>query len=167
MIHIEEEKAENLGERKILPVLDSARSELLDKIINEFWEKFKNVPFTSVCESLVDDKEAIVVFMDPGTPDHLPAKFKGFPVFVCYEALELHHCSFHKELIPGISIGDGNLNLPPNEVLFQNTAETNKSFVLTVKHGVGKEGDGVTQPGTLDKVIIMDLLLFYLLANHL
>ncbi|CAI2179009.1 7895_t:CDS:2 [Funneliformis geosporum] len=97
----EKEKAENLSERKILPVLDHARSELLDKIIDEFWEKFINVPFTSVCESLVDDKEAIIAFMDPGTPDHLPAKFKGFPVFVCYEALELHHRSFHKELIPG------------------------------------------------------------------
>src|ERR1043166_1893979 len=89
MIHIEKEEAENLGERKILPVLDLARSELLDKIIDEFWEKFKNAPFTSVCEALIDDKEAIVAFMDSETPDYLPAKFKGFPVFVCYEALEL------------------------------------------------------------------------------
>ncbi|CAB4428923.1 unnamed protein product [Rhizophagus irregularis] len=102
----EKEKAENLGGCKIFPVLDPARSEVLDKIVDEFWEKFKNVPFTSVCESMVDNKEAIVAFMDPGTPDHLPAKFKGFPVFVCYEALELHHHSFHKELIPEISIGD-------------------------------------------------------------
>ncbi|RIA92089.1 hypothetical protein C1645_846424 [Glomus cerebriforme] len=149
----EKEKAENLGKRKILPVLNPARSKLFDKIIDEFWEKFKNVSFTSVCESLVDDKEAIVAFIDPEIPDHLPAKFKGFPVFICYEALELHHCSFHKELIPEISISDGNLNLPPNastlEVLFQNTAEINKS---TVKYGVGKESDGVTQPETLDKV---------------
>jgi len=130
MIHIEKEKAENLGERKILPVLDSTRSELLDKIIDEFWIKFKDVPFTTVCEALIDDKEAIVAFMDPETPDYLPAKFKGFPVFVCYEAPELHHCSYHKELIPGISIGDGNLNVSENAstlgVLFQNTAATNK-----------------------------------------
>src|SRR5688572_28542081 len=109
-----EEKAEKLGERKILPVLDPARSELLDKIINEFWEKFKNVPFTSVCESLVHDKEAIVVFMDPGTPAHLPAKFKGFPVFVSYDALESHHRSFHKDLMPGISIGNGISDEPSN-----------------------------------------------------
>jgi hypothetical protein len=86
----EKEKAENLGERKVLPVLDPARSKLLVKIVNEFWEKFKNVPFTSVCEVLIDDKEAIVVSMDPGTSDYLPAKFKGFPVFICYETIELH-----------------------------------------------------------------------------
>jgi hypothetical protein len=39
-------------------------------------------------------------------------------------------------------------------------------FVLTVKHGMKKEGDRVTQPGTLDKVLfIMDLLCFNLLLT--
>jgi hypothetical protein len=110
--HIKKEKAENLSECEICPILNPVRSAFLNKIVNEFWEKFKDVPFTSVCESLVDDKEVLVVFMDLGTPNHLPAKFKGFPVFVCYAALELNHHSFHKELIPGISIG--NLNSLPN-----------------------------------------------------
>ncbi|RIA85054.1 hypothetical protein C1645_858299 [Glomus cerebriforme] len=152
------EEAENLGEREIFPILDPGRSKFLDKIKDEFWKKFKkNVPFSSVCEALVDDKEVIVVFIDPleETSFQLPAKFKGFPVFICYEAFELHHRSFRKDLMPGISIGNGS-DIQPNastlRVLFQNTAELDKFFILTVKHGVGKEGDSVVQPGMLEKV---------------
>ncbi|CAB5359698.1 unnamed protein product [Rhizophagus irregularis] len=45
-----------------------------------------------VCEALVDDKEAIIVFMDQleEASVHLPAKFEGFPVFISYEVFQLH-----------------------------------------------------------------------------
>src|ERR1700722_17601119 len=106
MIHIEKEEkeeAENqkklnmdpkklLGERKILPVLDPLRFKLLNKVKDRFQMKFKKkVPFSYVCEGLVDDKEVIITFVDQleGTPVDLPAEFEGFPVLISYEALVL------------------------------------------------------------------------------
>src|ERR1041384_7455691 len=109
MIHIEKEEKEEtenqkqlnmdpekLGERNILPVLDPIRFRLLNKVKDKFQMKFeKKIPFSYVCEGLVDNKEVIVAFIDQseGTPVHLPAEFEGFPVLISYEALELlYHC---------------------------------------------------------------------------
>ena len=102
MIHLEEKEAKKLDEREILPVLDPVRSKLLDKIKDEFRMKFKNkVPFSCVCEALVDNKESIIAFVDllEGTPVHLPAKFKGFPVFISYQAFEFHHRSITVDIV--------------------------------------------------------------------
>ena len=148
---------EKLGERDILPVRDSIRFKLLNKAKNEFLKRYdKKIPFSCVIEGLVDDKEVLVAFVDQseGTPVHLPAEFESFPVLISYEALELYHRSYHKDLIPGISIGkqDEPLNAITLGPLFQNTAVSNKTFILTAKHGVGKEDEKVVQPGTLDEV---------------
>lgn len=109
-----------------------------------------------MCEALVDDREAIIVFIDPSkeVSVHLPAKFEGFLVFISYEAFQLHHRSFHKELSPGISIDDAKEPQSASTLgaLFRNSAEPDKTFILTIKHGVGKKNDVVVQPGTLDKV---------------
>jgi len=90
---------------------------------------------------LLDDKEVIVAFVDQpeGTPVHLPAEFEGFPVLISYETLELYYRSFHKDLIPGISIANSDepLNAITLGPLFQDTAKSNKTFILTAKHGVG------------------------------
>ena len=111
-----------------------------------------------MCEGLVDDKEVIIAFVDQPEeePVHLPAEFEGFPVLISYKALVLYHRSFHKNLMPGISLGnlDKPLNANTHGPLFQNTAEPNKTFILTAKHAVGKEGEAVVQPGTLDNVCI-------------
>ncbi|CAG8511478.1 7978_t:CDS:2 [Funneliformis mosseae] len=132
---------EKLGERDILPVRDSIRFKLLNKAKNEFLKRYdKKIPFSCVIEGLVDDKEVLVAFVDQseGTLVHLPAEFESFPVLISYEALELYHRSYHKDLIPGISI------------------VSNKTFILTAKHGVGKEDEKVVQPGTLDEVNASD-----------
>ena len=55
--------------------------------------EFKKIPLTFVCKVLVDFKDVIIAF-------HLLAKFEDFS---SYGALELHHCSFHKNLTPDIS----------------------------------------------------------------
>ncbi|CAB4430834.1 unnamed protein product [Rhizophagus irregularis] len=66
---------------------------------------------------------------------------------------ELHHRSFHKELLPGISIGDVNKNTSCTlGALFQNPAEPDKTFILTVNHGVGKKDETVIQPGFADNI---------------
>src|SRR4051794_15647302 len=106
---------EKLGERKILPVMDLDRFRLFKKVKDKFQMEYKKeIPFSCVCEGLVDDKEVIVAFVDQpeGTPVELPAKYKGYPVLISYEALVLFHRSFHKDLTPGISIG--NLDGPQN-----------------------------------------------------
>ncbi|CAB4393114.1 unnamed protein product [Rhizophagus irregularis] len=113
----EKEEAENkkkinmdpvkLGDRVIFPVRDSIRFKLLNKAKNELLKRYdKKIPFFCVIEALVDDKEVLVAFVDQpeGTPVHLPAEFESFPVLISYEALELFHRSYHKDLIPGISI---------------------------------------------------------------
>ncbi|CAB4489740.1 hypothetical protein RhiirA5_396776 [Rhizophagus irregularis] len=163
----EKEEAENkkninmdpvkLGDRVIFPVRDSIRFKLLNKAKNELLKIYdKKIPFFCVIEALVDDKEVLVAFVDQpeGTPVHLPAEFESFPVLISYEALELFHRSYHKDLIPGISIGkqDESLNAITLGALFQNTAVSNKTFILTAKHSVGKEDEKVVQPETLDEV---------------
>jgi hypothetical protein len=93
MIHIGGNKAEKLGERKFHPILDSVRSKLFSKVKEKFRKEFeKEVPFTYVREAFVDDKEAIIVFVDESeeTSDiNLPAKFEGYPVFINYETFQL------------------------------------------------------------------------------
>ncbi|GBC05320.1 hypothetical protein RclHR1_06180005 [Rhizophagus clarus] len=93
----------------MLPILNPLRTKLLDEVRDEFATEFEDdVPFSYVCGGLVDDKEVIIAFVNQpeGTPVYLPTEFKGFPVLISYEALVLYHRSFHKELIPGISIGN-------------------------------------------------------------
>ncbi|CAI2184753.1 1757_t:CDS:2 [Funneliformis geosporum] len=65
------------------------------------------VPFSYVCEGLVDDKEVIIAFVDQLEVD-LPAEFEGF----------------------SITLG----------ALFQNNAETNKTFYINCKAWSGKRG---------------------------
>lgn len=115
MIHIEENVARKL-EHDYFPVLDPVRCKMIDKARDEFQMKFKErVPFSYVCEALVDDKESIIAFVDllEGSPVQLPAKFRGYPIFISYKAFEFHH-SFHKDLMPGISIGNSDLVLNSN-----------------------------------------------------
>ncbi|PKY51040.1 hypothetical protein RhiirA4_467854 [Rhizophagus irregularis] len=70
-----------------------------------------------------------------------------------FDMFELHHRSFHKELLPGISIGDVNKNTSCTlGALFQNPAEPDKTFILTVNHGVGKKDETVIQPGFADNI---------------
>jgi hypothetical protein len=50
-----------LGEREFLPVLDPVLFTFLDMIKDNFRMKFeKKVPFSYVCEELIEDKEAII-----------------------------------------------------------------------------------------------------------
>src|SRR6266542_5043419 len=80
---------EKLGERNILSVLDPIRFKLLNKAKNKLLIKFeKKVPFSCICEGLVNNKKVIIAFIDQseGTPVHLPAEFEGFPVLISYEA---------------------------------------------------------------------------------
>src|ERR1043166_717389 len=160
MIHKEEAETqqklnmgpEKLGERQLLPILDPTRSRLLKNVKKKFLMEFKKkVTFYCVCEGLVDDREVIIAFVDQPEeePVHLPAEFEGFPVLISYKALVLYHRSFHKNIMPGISLGKLNkpLNANTHGPLFQNTAEPNKTFILTAKHAVGKEGEAVVQPG--------------------
>ncbi|CAI2185917.1 6965_t:CDS:2 [Funneliformis geosporum] len=134
------------------------RVELISQAKNEFLKRYdKKVPFSCVIEGLVDDKEVLVAFVDQseGIPVHLPAELESFPMLISYEALELYHRSYHKDLISGISISkqDEPLNAITLGLLFQNTAVSNKTFILTAKHGVGKEDGKVVQPGTLDEKV--------------
>ncbi|PKK62387.1 hypothetical protein RhiirC2_790452 [Rhizophagus irregularis] len=71
--YVKDNTAKELGRRKLYPILDPYRSKFFDK-------------------ALVDDKEAIIVFMDQleEASVHLPAKFEGFPVFISYEVFQLH-----------------------------------------------------------------------------
>ncbi|POG68126.1 hypothetical protein GLOIN_2v1778635 [Rhizophagus irregularis DAOM 181602=DAOM 197198] len=86
-----EMSSKELGEREFQPILDPHRSKLLGEIKDKFRMQFKKFSFSYVCEALIDDKEAIVVFMDQSeeTSVHLPAKFEGFPVFISYEVFQL------------------------------------------------------------------------------
>ncbi|CAB4483210.1 hypothetical protein RhiirA5_371206 [Rhizophagus irregularis] len=90
--YVKDNTAKELGERKLYPILDPYRSKFFDKVKNNFWIQFKKFSFSYVCEALVDDKEAIIVFMDQleEASVHLPAKFEGFPVFISYEVFQLH-----------------------------------------------------------------------------
>ncbi|CAB4380486.1 unnamed protein product [Rhizophagus irregularis] len=83
--YVKDKTAKELGEREFQPILD------LGEIKDKFRMQFKKFSFSYVCEALIDDKEAIVVFMDQSeeTFVHLPAKFEGFPVFISYEVFQL------------------------------------------------------------------------------
>ncbi|RGB34228.1 hypothetical protein C1646_760836 [Rhizophagus diaphanus] len=141
-------RPKKLGEHQLLPILDPTRSRLLKNVKKKFLMEFKKkVPFYCVCEGVVNNREVIVAFVDQPEeePVHLPAEFEGFRVLISYKALILYYHLFHKDLMLGISLGnlDEPLNANTHGPLFQNNVEPNKTFILTAKHAVGKEGEDV------------------------
>ncbi|CAI2184460.1 8223_t:CDS:2 [Funneliformis geosporum] len=152
-----ESQAKKLDGREISPIFDIEHLKQFDIILKEFHKKFnKIIPLTCVNEGLVDNKEALIVFVyvPEETPVNLPSEFMGYPVIISYGVdFKFHHRFFHKDLMPGISIGSSRY-LPDACTLgglFQNTEEPDKKFLLTTKHGFGKN-DGVFQPGILDQI---------------
>jgi len=140
-----------------------------EKFEREIEESGKKIPLSFVTLGFVDHRKVIIVYVyvSEETPVCLPSEFEGFPVLIAYGVdLDLHHRSFHKDLKPGISIGSS--SNPPDACtlggLFQNTAEPSKKYILTVKHGVGKNDDGVFQPEKFEEVYITQLFLCNLIC---
>ncbi|CAG8689228.1 7999_t:CDS:2 [Funneliformis mosseae] len=83
-----------------------------------------------------------------GTPIDLPTKFDTYPVYVNYGRVEFAHRKYHETLKPGISIGD--TSACTLGALFRKSDESEKSFILTVQHGVKKFKNAVIQPRSAD-----------------
>ncbi|KAF0409291.1 leucine-rich repeat and iq domain-containing protein 4-like: PROVISIONAL [Gigaspora margarita] len=151
-----EDKLERLGGRKVLSIQDDVVFEKLSAAEDAFLEKFRRDEISATNFGLVDGKEVIIVMLD--LPEgsllkfYLPPVFEGFPVIIDYGLVQPFHRSYHEKLMPGISIGW--FNNPPNALtlspLVQTPSVPGGFYFLTARHGVGKKGSPVCQPGKVD-----------------
>ncbi|CAG8635508.1 12555_t:CDS:2, partial [Racocetra fulgida] len=149
-------KLERLGNRKVHSIQDEAVIKKLFLAQHAFEEKFRRDEISGVTIGMVDEKEVIIVHLNlpNGSLLHfdLPSLFEGFPVIIDYGLVEPFNQNYHERLMPGISIGQ--LKNLPNACTLGILAETKSIpggvFILTTKHGLGKKGTPVVQPGKLD-----------------
>ncbi|CAG8572157.1 10186_t:CDS:2 [Diversispora eburnea] len=132
MSHLEgknqfEDKMERLGNRQVFSIQDEVILKKLFAAENTFWKKFERDEISSIDFGLVDEREVIIVTLD------LP---KGSPL--------------------QFSLPIGHLNDPPNActlgLLVQTRSKPGCIYILTTRHGVGKKGSPICQPGKLDNV---------------
>ncbi|CAI2176462.1 569_t:CDS:2, partial [Funneliformis geosporum] len=147
-------------QQKFHVILNDRFDELLF-IGRAFKELFWSYEMSTVSAGWLNEKEVILVSMDlpEGSllPFPLPIKFKGISLIIDYDVIIPFHRNYHEKLVPGISIGK--LKFPIKNActigllirIKKRSEENFKGFyILTTKHGLGKRGSVVCQPGTLD-----------------
>ncbi|RGB39310.1 hypothetical protein C1646_664702 [Rhizophagus diaphanus] len=151
--------AEQLGDRKVLPIEDIKILSELEYVSDFFWDKYKETPLSCVSSGMVDEKAVLValVCLPKGTQVNLPGEFEGYRVLIDYGEIEPAHRKRHDELKPGISIGnvidpnsDQTFTLGP---VFRTEQDENKRYILTVEHGV-RNSNLVIQPESSDQGMI-------------
>ncbi|CAI2195377.1 17494_t:CDS:2, partial [Funneliformis geosporum] len=116
-------QAEKLDEREISLIFDIKHLKQLDIILKEFHKKFnKIIPLTCVNEELVDNREALIVYVyvPEETPVNLPSEFMEYSTLISI--------SSSRYLPDACTLGES----------FQNTEEHDKKLLLTTKHGFEK-----------------------------